>query len=51
MFGIVNEAFPPMEKLNEKQAKQVVDAITNLLKVNDIFEFTKMFACSNNFVS
>jgi hypothetical protein len=37
VFGIANEAFPPMEKLNEQQAEQVVEAITNLLKANNIY--------------
>jgi hypothetical protein len=36
VFGIANEAFPPVEKLNEEQAKQVVEAIVNLLEVNNI---------------
>jgi len=36
VFGIANEAFPAVEKLNEEQAKQVVEAIVNLLEVNDI---------------
>ena len=36
VFGIPNEAFPPSEMLNEEQAKQVVEAIVNLLEVNTI---------------
>ncbi len=36
IFGIPNEAFPPMEMLNENQAKQLVEAMVNLLKVNEV---------------
>ncbi|WP_338765167.1 hypothetical protein WAF17_01095 [Bernardetia sp. ABR2-2B] len=36
VFEIPNEAFPPAKMLNDKQAKQVFDAIVNLLRVNNI---------------
>ena len=37
VFGISNEAFPPMEMLNEAQAEKLNQAILALWRANDIY--------------